>query len=63
MPKYRVLAQPSGLINGYPWPAVGELIDLPSVVAMPELEAVEEIRPASTAGVEKRPARKRVAKP
>lgn len=69
MPKYRVLVQPSGLINGTPWPAVGGVIELPAVVGevMPELvaadESTEECRPAPTAGVEKRPARKRVAKP
>lgn len=63
MPKYRVLTQPIGLINGYPWPAAGEVIELSAVVNMPELEAVEEIRPSIEAGVEKRPARKRVAKP
>ena len=67
MPKYRVITPISGLINGAPWPAIGGVIDLPSVVgeAMPELIGVEEVeaRPGSTAGVEKRPARKRVAKP
>lgn len=67
MPKYRVTSPVGGLVNGREWPAVGGEIEFASSVVMPELalvdEANEESRPAPTASVEKRPARKRVAKP
>jgi hypothetical protein len=64
MPKYKVLVQPSGLINGQVWPEAGETIELEegAAVSMAEagiLEPVKEEpktekRPASTAKVEKR---------
>lgn len=57
MAKVRIKVRPSGLINGREWPEVGEVIDLPAVVAesMGEfVEPVEERRPAPVKGVEKR---------
>jgi hypothetical protein len=69
MPKYKVLVQPSGLINGVPWPEVGETVELDEAVAdamvgAGHLEAVKaepkktaekvETRPAAKAGEEKR---------
>lgn len=64
--KFVVKTPLSGLINGDPWPAVGEAIDLPEVVGdgMPELErAKPKASPAKKAAksedkVEKRPAAK-----
>lgn len=57
--KVRMIKQPSGLINGYPWPAAGEEIDLPQVVAEDMaasglVEVVVEKRPAAKKRVEKR---------
>lgn len=70
MPKYKVLVQPSGLINGYPWPEAGESVELDeavgaSMVDAGHLEAAKtepkkaaekkvETRPASKSGEEKR---------
>lgn len=69
MPKYKVLVQPSGLINGHPWPEVGETVELDksaadAMVEAGHLEPVKapvkaaekkaETRPASKAGEEKR---------
>jgi hypothetical protein len=57
--KVRIVRQPTGLINGVEWPAVGEEIDLPKSVAEPmaevgDVEIVAETRPASkTAGAKK----------
>lgn len=31
--KVEIIVRPSGLLNGQPWPEVGETIDLPKVVA------------------------------
>lgn len=63
MPKYRIKERPIGPINGQPWPAVGEVLDLPAVVGdgMPGLERVAtqpapESRPARVGDEEKRPA-------
>lgn len=61
--KFTVKTPLSGMINGAPWPEVGEAIDLPEVVGdgMPELErAKPKAAPAKKAApsekVEKRPA-------
>jgi hypothetical protein len=70
MPKYKVLVQPSGLINGVPWPEVGETVELDealaeAMVGAGHLEAAKdepkkgaekkvETRPAAKAGEEKR---------
>jgi hypothetical protein len=63
--KFVVKTALSGLINGGPWPEVGEAIDLPEAVGdgMPELErAKPKAAPAKKAApsekVEKRPASK-----
>lgn len=56
--RVRILIQPTGLLNGREWPAVGEEIDLPDVVAADLCAAkhAEPIaRPAAEAA-EKRPA-------
>lgn len=62
MAKVEIVVQPSGLLNGRDWPAVGETIDIPDAVA----EAMEsaghvkvvkskvEKRPANQSKVEKR---------
>lgn len=57
--KARIVVQPSGLINGQPWPEVGEEIDLPkaAIDSMAEagwVEAVVEKRPAPKGKEEKR---------
>jgi hypothetical protein len=57
--KVRVVTQPSGLLNGRPWPAAGEEVDLPADVAdsMADAGAVERVvekRPASKRGTETR---------
>lgn len=69
MPKYKVVVQPSGLLNGHPWPEAGESVDLDKSVGDPMVEAGHleaakapakaaekkvETRPASKAGEEKR---------
>jgi hypothetical protein len=64
MPKYRVLTQPSGLINGSPWPPAGGILEVSALMSGPHIELIEadeiEERPAAGA-VEKRPARTRRA--
>lgn len=57
--KVRIKVQPSGLLNGTAWPAVGEEIDLPqhvaeSMAASGDVELVKETRPAPKKGVETR---------
>lgn len=37
--KIRILVQPTGLLNGRPWAAVGETADVPDVVAIDLLNA------------------------
>lgn len=64
MAKVKIVTQPSGCINGMPWPEAGKTMDLPDVVAegMAEAGHVEivgkskkvEKRPASDKDVEKR---------
>lgn len=64
--KVRIKVRPTGLLNGRDWPEVGEVIDLPDVVAESMGDAVEPVkdapkvekRPAPTAKVEKRATRK-----
>jgi hypothetical protein len=66
MPKYTVKVQPLGLLNGNPWPEVGETIELPDAVAKGMVAAghLEDVKPAKKAAaksedrVEKRPASK-----
>ena len=63
--KVRIKVQPTGLLNGAPWPEVGETLDAPAVVAddliasgvaeaVKEPAAKVEKRPASKAGAETR---------
>lgn len=57
--KARIVRQPSGLINGQPWPEVGEEVDLPESVVESMTEAgyfepVVEKRPAPKGKEEKR---------
>lgn len=54
--KVRIIHQPSGLLNGQPWPEAGETIDLPDATAegMAAVGHVEIVK--SAAKVEKRPA-------
>lgn len=49
--KVRVKVRPLGLLNGYPWPEVGESVDLPDAVAkdMVASGAVEEAKAAKKA--------------
>jgi hypothetical protein len=67
--KVQVVIQPSGLLNGSPWPEPGETVDLPddvaeamtkagNVKAVAKKAAVEKVekRPAPSAGVETRAA-------
>lgn len=63
--KVRVVVQPTGCINGVPWPAQGEVVDVPEVVAESmsgagHVEVVKEVkvekRPAQRKGVENRKA-------
>ena len=64
MAKVEVVTQPSGLLNGRPWPEVGESLELPDVVAESMVEAgwVKDVKPAAKTAaadkVEKRPAAK-----
>jgi hypothetical protein len=58
MPKYEVVVQPSGLLNGSEWPAAGESIDLPEAVGDGMVES-GDLKKAS----EKAPAKKAAAKP
>jgi len=66
MSKFTVKVQPSGLLNGLPWPAVGETVDLPDGVAEAMVEAKHLTRVEKTAkkaaakpdDAEKRPAAK-----
>lgn len=56
--KVRIVVQPTGLINGEPWPAAGEEVDVPEAVAEAmagagHVEVVEK-RPASKRNVETR---------
>jgi len=53
--KVRIKIRPSGLINGAEWPAVGELVDLPDLVAtsmlgdgLVEVAPLEEVEPVPT---------------
>jgi hypothetical protein len=59
--KARIINQPSGLLNGVPWPEVGEEIDLPDAVAVSMAEAgdVEVVAEKASDKAEKRPAAKR----
>ena len=60
MARWRVKVQPSGLINGVPWPDVGEDVELPDSVAEDMAEAgwVEQVKAAGKGKTEKRPASK-----
>jgi hypothetical protein len=77
MAKVQVVIQPTGLLNGSPWPEPGETVDLPDdvaeemtkaghVKAVAKKAAAEKVekRPAPSAGVETRkaPAKKAAAK-
>jgi hypothetical protein len=54
--KVRIKTQPSGLLNGQPWPEAGEEIDVPDVVGA-DLCAAGNAEPvAEKAKAEKRPA-------
>jgi hypothetical protein len=55
--KVKIVNRPSGILNGQPWPEVGEEIDLPDVVAegMADAGAVEIVKA--------KPAKKAAAKP
>jgi hypothetical protein len=57
--RVRVKVQPSGLINGVPWPDVGEEVELPDSVAedMAASGWVEHVK-AGKGKAEKRPASK-----
>lgn len=61
--KVKIKERPTGLLNGLPWPEVGELIDLPSAVAeaMESAGHVERVGKSSSDKVEKRPAATRKA--
>lgn len=61
MVKVRVLVRPSGCLNGRDWPEVGEVLELPAVVADGMvadgwLEVVKKVekRPAARKGEETR---------
>ena len=67
MAKVQVVIQPSGLLNGSPWPEPGETVDLPddvaevmakagNVKAVAKKVAAEKVetRPAPSTGVETR---------
>lgn len=65
MPKYKVLVQPSGLVNGYPWPEAGQDVELDEAAAQSMVDAGQiaavgagerdvETRPAATTGEEQR---------
>lgn len=58
--RVRIIVRPTGLLNGQEWPAVGQTIDLPKVVAegMAEAGDVEVVvEKASEKPAEKRPER------
>jgi hypothetical protein len=54
--KVRIKVQPSGLLNGVPWPAEGEEIDLPDVVAADLCASGAATPVAAKKAAEKRPA-------
>lgn len=64
MSKFTVKVQPLGLLNGQPWPAVGETVDLPDevgegMVAAKHLEKTSAKKAAAKPdAAEKRPAPK-----
>lgn len=68
--KVRIIQQPTGMINGAPWPAAGETIDLPDHVALGMATSghAEPVAQKAADRAEKRPApakaetRKRPAK-
>jgi hypothetical protein len=55
--KVKIVNRPSGILNGQPWPEVGEEIDLPDIVAegMADAGAVEIVKakPAKKAAAKK----------
>lgn len=54
--KIRIIEQPTGLLNGKPWPEVGEVVEVHDVAGA-DLCASGAAEPvAETAKVEKRPA-------
>ena len=74
MAKVEIVLQPSGLLNGVPWPEPGETVDLPDDVAEAMTKAGHvkpagkkaaaekvEKRPAPSADVESRQAAKKAA--
>lgn len=61
MPKYKVKVQPLGLLNSYPWPEVGESIELPKDVGDPMVAAGALEAPAAAKKTEKPKVEKAVA--
>jgi len=59
--RYTVKVQPTGLLNGDPWPAVGEAVDLPDDVGEAMVGAKHLERAEKKAA--KKPAKKAAAKP
>lgn len=55
--KVRVVNQPTGLLNGQPWPEAGETVDLPDVVA----ESMAAAGTVEVVKAEKKPAAKKAA--
>ncbi|MBZ2197270.1 hypothetical protein [Occultella gossypii] len=56
--KVRIKVRPTGSVNGHPWPAVGEVIDLADVSALGMIEAGQvEVVTERAAKVETRPAK------
>ena len=53
--RVRVLVQPTGLINGQPWPEPGGELDLEDVHAQPMIEAGWLARASDKPKTEKRP--------
>lgn len=59
MARVKILIQPSGCLNGYPWPEAGEEIDLPDDVAeaMAAAGHVERVKGEPKKKVETRPSK------
>lgn len=58
--KVRIIEQPTGMLNGQPWPEAGETVDLPDVAAE---DAIASGIAEKVEAAKKAPAKKAAAKP